>query len=163
MATTFVNAQTTTATRAHSMDDPARGARDHELREFLLHRRRQLQHALEARVQDIRDGHASRATDGVLDLIESSDIYGQEDLDYALAELEGEMVGRIDEALCRLDAGVYGVCADCGGPIAVSRLRALPFAVRCRSCEETRETRDRERARVRPRLGMTPRREEVGW
>jgi DnaK suppressor protein len=39
----------------------------------------------------------------------------------------------------RLDAGDYGVCLDCSGEISERRLRALPFAVRCQSCEEVRE------------------------
>ena len=35
-----------------------------------------------------------------------------------------------------LDEGRYGHCYECGDEIAEARLRALPFAVRCKDCEE---------------------------
>ncbi len=46
---------------------------------------------------------------------------------------------QVDEALHRLAAGLYGLCAACGGPIPPARLRALPFAVRCLPCQERLE------------------------
>ena len=42
----------------------------------------------------------------------------------------------IESALGRLSSGSYGVCVDCTDEIAEERLRALPFAIRCRSCQE---------------------------
>ena len=46
----------------------------------------------------------------------------------------------------RLDEGAYGDCFQCGDEIAQARLRALPFAVRCKDCEEALETaEERER------------------
>ena len=47
--------------------------------------------------------------------------------------------GEALEALARLEQGNYGNCFDCGEEIAEKRLRALPFAVRCKDCEEARE------------------------
>jgi DnaK suppressor protein len=41
--------------------------------------------------------------------------------------------------LNRLEEGAYGNCFECGEEISHPRLRALPFAVRCRDCEEARE------------------------
>ena len=43
------------------------------------------------------------------------------------------------EALARLEDGTYGYCFECGEEIAQQRLRALPFALRCKDCEEARE------------------------
>ncbi|MFT4307701.1 MAG: TraR/DksA C4-type zinc finger protein [Microbacterium sp.] len=54
-----------------------------------------------------------------------------------LAGLRVEAVAELaalDEAQARLDAGVYGVCTDCGAAIPVARLEALPAATRCVSC-----------------------------
>jgi DnaK suppressor protein len=48
---------------------------------------------------------------------------------------------QVDEALCRMAAGRYGLCAACGQPIPPARLRALPFAVRCLQCQERLEER----------------------
>ena len=127
--------------------------RNQGLRQLLEHRRSQIQQKLQGRVNGIRAGRASGVTSGVLGLIEMSEVHEQEDLDYALAELEAEMLRKIDETFRRLEAGAYGTCVDCGEPIAASRLQALPFAVRCCSCEKTREAEhDREQTRVRQRV-----------
>ena len=40
----------------------------------------------------------------------------------------------------RINDGTYGGCFECGGEIAEARLRALPFAMRCKDCEEAHET-----------------------
>lgn len=61
------------------------------------------------------------------------------DLDAALLQMRGETIDHIDKALARLDAGTYGVCRDCGEEIPVSRLRAIPFAERCRDCQDVAE------------------------
>ncbi len=46
---------------------------------------------------------------------------------------------RLGEALDRLTQGHYGECQDCGERIPSTRLQALPFAVRCISCQEEHE------------------------
>ena len=73
----------------------------------------------------------------------------------ALIQMRAETLGRIDEALARLEAGDYGHCHSCGEEIAGSRLRALPFAVRCRDCEALDEA-ERHRARAAQRRGSAP-------
>ncbi|SFJ67052.1 transcriptional regulator, TraR/DksA family [Streptosporangium canum] len=45
------------------------------------------------------------------------------------------------EALKRLDEGLYGLCADCGGPVPEGRLEARPEATRCVQCQSRRERR----------------------
>lgn len=61
------------------------------------------------------------------------------ELEFALMEMSSRTRGRIADALERLREGRYGVCSDCAGPIAGARLRALPFAERCRRCQEETE------------------------
>jgi RNA polymerase-binding transcription factor DksA len=41
------------------------------------------------------------------------------------------VVREIDDALARIDAGTYGLCAVCGKPIPEERLDAVPYAVLC--------------------------------
>lgn len=43
----------------------------------------------------------------------------------------------IDAALVRVEAGTYGVCSQCGGPIAPARLEALPATTRCITCAQS--------------------------
>ncbi len=62
--------------------------------------------------------------------------------------MKAETLTKINEALSRLEEGHYGNCFECGDEIAEARLRALPFAVRCKDCEQARETGRRARAHL---------------
>ena len=42
----------------------------------------------------------------------------------------------VEEALDRLKAGDYGICLACDEPIAEKRLRALPWARYCVTCQD---------------------------
>ncbi len=48
---------------------------------------------------------------------------------------------RVDRALRKLEQGTYGVCEDCGKPIAEERLAAIPYATLCIDCKAKRERR----------------------
>jgi RNA polymerase-binding transcription factor DksA len=51
-----------------------------------------------------------------------------------LADTTADEVAQIHHALERLDAGLHGVCEQCGSAIGVERLRALPESTRCTVC-----------------------------
>jgi DnaK suppressor protein len=51
-----------------------------------------------------------------------------------LGEAERAAVVRIDSSLQRIEAGGYGDCVVCRGPIEDQRLLALPDADRCARC-----------------------------
>ena len=40
------------------------------------------------------------------------------DMEFALVQMKADTLGRIDEAMRRLEAGTYGECAECGTEIA---------------------------------------------
>src|SRR5512145_2075749 len=52
----------------------------------------------------------------------------------ALGDAAAAEIAAIDDALARLDRGLYGVCRKCGEPIEPGRLRAIPYAVMCAGC-----------------------------
>jgi RNA polymerase-binding protein DksA len=52
----------------------------------------------------------------------------------ALLEQAEAHLAEITQALERLDAGTYGTCAQCGGPIGAERLRARPAVRTCITC-----------------------------
>ena len=56
------------------------------------------------------------------------------EVDYTLADNEEHVLAEIDAALGRIDAGTYGVCTNCGKPIAEDRLEARPWAALCIDC-----------------------------
>lgn len=52
----------------------------------------------------------------------------------ALVAQAREHLAEIDAALARIDAGRYGACERCGGPISSGRLEARPTARNCIGC-----------------------------
>jgi DnaK suppressor protein len=105
---------------------------------MLDNRRRELVAEVQGRMRDVRN-EGSKERD-VLDQGESSEVDIQEDIELALIQMKSETLNKIDAALRRLGEGSYGDCFECGDEISEARLRALPFAVRCKECEEARET-----------------------
>jgi len=49
----------------------------------------------------------------------------------ALLAQSREGLAQIEAALVRIDAGSYGICQVCGGPIAEGRLEARPWTPYC--------------------------------
>ncbi len=70
------------------------------------------------------------------DFADAAQATEEEIVEVATLERRRHLLAQVDEALCRLAAGRYGVCVECGERIPVARLRALPFAVRCCPCQE---------------------------
>src|SRR5262245_66300782 len=111
-----------------------------ELKKMLDDRRREIQAEVKGKMRGVREeGTWGGKSNHVLDAVESSEADIQEDLEFALIQMKSETLNKIDDALFRLEQGDYGNCFECGEEIAEKRLRALPFAVRCKDCEEARE------------------------
>ncbi len=53
-----------------------------------------------------------------------------------LKQTDAKILQAIEGALGRLDDGTYGVCRDCGDPIAPARLAAIPWTRSCITCKE---------------------------
>jgi RNA polymerase-binding protein DksA len=51
------------------------------------------------------------------------------------------LLAQVEDALKRIDDGSYGICRHCGQAIDLARLRALPMAPLCLSCQEHQEIR----------------------
>ena len=51
-------------------------------------------------------------------------------------QTDAKILQAIEGALGRLDDGTYGVCRDCGDPIASARLSAIPWTRVCITCKE---------------------------
>ena len=94
-------------------------------------------------MRDVRA--AGRAHSRAADEQDVSESYQRSDVDLAVVQMKAETVARIEAALRRVDAGTYGRCVECEDAIAFERLRALPFALRCTACEQSRERRNRVR------------------
>jgi DnaK suppressor protein len=115
---------------------------------MLEDRRRELMNEVQGKMRDVRSAEGKDRE--VLDQGESSEVDIQDDIEFALIQMKSETLNKIEDALMRLEQGDYGNCFECGEEIAQARLRALPFAVRCKDCEEARENAEqRERLQAR--------------
>ena len=140
------------ATTRKNTKASAKTSRYNELRQMLEDRRRELMNDVQGRMRDVR----AEGDREVLDQGESSEVDIQEDIEFALIQMKSETLNKINEALRRLEEGTYGNCFECGEEVAEARLRALPFALRCKDCEEARETAEqRERLMANKRGSST--------
>ncbi len=130
-----------------------KSARYDELKTMLDERRRVILQEVQGRIRGVRAEGADRPHESA-DPGETAEVDIQEDIEFALIQMKAETLNKINEALARLDEGRYGHCYECGDEIAEARLRALPFAVRCKDCEEERET-AMQRERTMSRRGSS--------
>jgi DnaK suppressor protein len=56
-----------------------------------------------------------------------------------IRDRERKLIVKIQEAIKRLDDGVFGICNDCGGPISEKRLIARPVTTQCIDCKTKQE------------------------
>lgn len=62
------------------------------------------------------------------------------ELSFSMLATEGQSLGQIEDALERIEEGVYGACVECGGRIPKTRLNALPFTPYCVKCADNQQT-----------------------
>jgi RNA polymerase-binding transcription factor len=142
-------------TQEVSGDRMARSRYD-ELKQMLEARRREIHAEVQGRMRDVREeGAWGGKMNEVLDAVESSEADIQEDIEFALIQMKSETLNKINDALVRLEHGNYGYCFDCGEEIAEKRLRALPFAVRCKDCEEAREVAEQRQRQLMAKRGTS--------
>src|SRR5438876_11899902 len=127
-----------------------------ELKAMLDERRRELQAEVQGKMRGVREeGSWGGKLNEVLDAVESAEADIQEDLEFALVQMKSETLNKVNDALVRLEQGNYGNCFDCGEEIAEKRLRALPFAVRCKDCEQARENAEPRERQLAARRGSS--------
>jgi RNA polymerase-binding transcription factor len=61
------------------------------------------------------------------------------ELDSTLEESEEQHLAHIDAALRRIEEGTYGICENCGQPIGIERLEAMPWVTLCIDCKRQAE------------------------
>lgn len=95
-----------------------------ELRQALLKRRQRI---LDLYDRDIRAGQES-TQEGTDDLVDRANSAYNREFMFSLSNSEREQLLEIDRAIERLEGGTYGFCQYSGKPIAIERLKAIPWA-----------------------------------
>src|ERR671921_204309 len=136
--------------------DGATRTRYSELKKMLEDRQREIHAEVQGKMRDVRaEGTWGGKMNEVLDAVESAEADIQEDIEFALIQMKSETLNKVNDALLRLEQGDYGYCFECGEEIAEKRLRALPFAVRCKDCEEQREIVEQRERQANARRGAS--------
>lgn len=78
------------------------------------------------RLDETREFHLSR--------LDSGEDLGSDDIAAAMIRRSEASLIAVDAALERIEAGTFGVCQVCEGPISVERLGAVPHADVCARC-----------------------------
>jgi DnaK suppressor protein len=106
-----------------------------ELKEVLEEKRREVLNAIQrSRLagMEVRQESVPEMGDFVTASVEKEQIF-------EMGENGVEMLREVEDALERLQAGTYGVCQRCSERIATARLKAIPFARLCVTCQELEE------------------------
>jgi len=121
--------------RSHKTGKASRSVRKAYLRGKLLERRRKLLERLRAEM----DSSVETSGQPLTDVSDMASAHMDQETSFSIGSVESRTVSEIDRALERLEEGTYGVCENCGARIPASRLRALPFASRCVTCQNEEE------------------------
>jgi DnaK suppressor protein len=114
-----------------------------EAERFLTARLSELHASVRSVVGEQRATEAARAPD--ITVAASATLI--EEIQVALVDHRGQQIAQIEGALERLRRGQYGFCQECREFIGLARLRALPFAQRCRPCQSVAERNGSQSAR----------------
>jgi DnaK suppressor protein len=87
----------------------------------------------------IRTLGSERSTDHAREVVKdpygSASITHDDEIAFAVADHRARQLAEVTRALEDIDAGRYGTCRECGDPIAKARLKVMPFAARCVTCQ----------------------------
>ncbi len=56
-----------------------------------------------------------------------------------IRDRERKLIGKVQDAIKRMEEGAYGVCESCGEPIGLKRLQARPVTTFCINCKAEME------------------------
>jgi DnaK suppressor protein len=104
-----------------------------ELRSALVRERDSLRQSIERLGDTERTLSASQADEQGAQADLASDL-AEEEIDIALESSARRRLAEVDAALQRMADGTYGICANCGKPIPIDRLRAIPWTTVCLDC-----------------------------
>ena len=96
---------------------------------------------LEEKEKLIRAFHKEEDRDHPKELAEVASNLTDDELRMGLTEYELNILDQVESALDRIENGTYGECAICGDNIGEERLKAIPFARLCITCQSDVENR----------------------
>ena len=104
--------------------------------------RKQLQARRDALTRDIRKKSSELTRDDAnfADAVDQASAETDRQLIAQMKNREEQVLVQINQALRRLDDGVFGDCQECGESISEARLQAFPFTTLCIDCKAELES-----------------------
>ena len=65
-----------------------------------------------------------------------------------IRDRERKLIGKIKEALARIDDGTFGICEECGEEISEERLKARPMTTLCIDCKTKAEEEEKQKEKA---------------
>jgi RNA polymerase-binding transcription factor len=65
-----------------------------------------------------------------------------------IRDRERKLIGKIKEALARIDDGTFGICEECGEEISEERLKARPVTTLCIDCKTKAEEEEKQKEKA---------------
>lgn len=90
---------------------------------------------LAAEIVDLGQSQAIEAGGAGNHLADDATDVMEQEKDLALRQNLEDRLRDIEQALDRMERGTYGICENCGRPIAPERLEVLPWARLCIDCK----------------------------
>jgi DnaK suppressor protein len=87
--------------------------------------------------------HLQAETENHPDLADRASSETDRALELRTRDRQRKLIAKIDEALRRIEEGVYGYCQESGEPIGLARLEARPIATLSLEAQERHERRER--------------------
>ncbi len=87
--------------------------------------------------------HLQAETENHPDLADRASSETDRALELRTRDRQRKLIAKIDEALRRIEDGVYGFCEETGEPIGLARLEARPIATLSLEAQERHERRER--------------------
>jgi len=83
------------------------------------------------------------STDDLADEVDLASSELNQSVALRLRDRERSLLQKIEAALAKIDAGLFGVCDSCEEPIEIKRLEARPVADLCIRCKEAQELKEK--------------------
>ncbi len=93
---------------------------------------------------------ANKTVSGMTDPVENfpdptdrASMEAERNFELRIRDRERKLIGKIKEALERLEDGSFGICDECGEDISNERLKARPVTTLCIDCKKKQEKDER--------------------
>jgi DnaK suppressor protein len=88
---------------------------------------------------------ANKTVSGMTDHTDRATMESDRNFTLRIRDRERKLIGKIMDALDKIEEGTFGICEECGGEISAKRLEARPVTSLCIECKKRQENEEKVR------------------